>query len=515
MPEQTTMVTKVREGKPSAFSVIDLNFAMKEIAEWALNIAALRGASYADARIVDERSRALATKNGKIGSASDAESLGIGIRVIADGAWGFAASDNLSRESVEATAAKAVAIAKASASVKQRDVQLAPEKPATAEWTSPHKTDPFTTSVEQNLELLLKIDSELRSVAGVTLAETNMNFRRDEQWFLSSEGANIHQTKYTTGVGYTAYAFAGSEIQKRSYPNSFGGQWQNRGYELVQELKLVENARRVGEEAVALLKAEQCPQGVSTIILDGSQLGLQIHESVGHPIELDRVLGMEANFAGTSFLTLDKLRNLRYGSDLVNIVADARQDHGPGLGTFAFDDEGVPAQCTPIITNGLFTGYLSSRETAHTIGASRSGGTLRAESWNRLPIIRMTNISILPGKKPLRREQLIADTESGIYMETNRSWSIDDKRYNFQFGCEAGWEIKNGKRTRMLKNPSYSGITTEFWNSLDAICSRDEWVLWGTPHCGKGQPQQVMGTGHGAAPARFRNVKVGSAYKGN
>src|SRR5437016_12217589 len=181
MPEQTTMVTKVREGKPSAFSVIDLNFAMKEIAEWALNIS-LRGASYADARIVDERSRALATKNGKIGSASDAESLGIGIRVIADGAWGFAASDNLSRESVEATAAKAVAIAKASASVKQRDVQLAPEKPATAEWTSPHKTDPFTTSAEQNLELLLKIDSELRSVAGVTLAETNMNFRRDEQW---------------------------------------------------------------------------------------------------------------------------------------------------------------------------------------------------------------------------------------------------------------------------------------------------------------------------------------------
>src|SRR5438046_2917297 len=306
MPEQTTMVTKVREGKPSAFSVIDLNFAMKEIAEWALNIAALRGASYADTRIVDERSRTLATKNGKIGSASDAESQGIGIRVIADGAWGFASSDNLSREAVESTAAQAVAIAKASASVKQRDVQLAPEKPATAEWTSPYKTDPFTTSVE---------------------------------------------------------------------------------------LKLVDNARRVSEEAVALLQAEQCPQGVSTIILDGSQLGLQIHESVGHPIELDRVLGMEANFAGTSFLTLDKLRSLRYGSDLVNIVADARQDHGPGLGTFAFDEEGVPAQCTPIITDGLFTGYLSSRETAHTIGANRSGGTLRAEGWNRLPVIRMTNTS--------------------------------------------------------------------------------------------------------------------------
>ena len=193
-----------------------------------------------------------------------------------------------------------------------------------------------------------------------------MNFRREEQWFVSSEGANIHQTKYTTGVGYAAYAFAGSEIQKRSYPNSYGGQWQNKGYELIGELKLLENARRVGEEAVALLKAEQCPEGVFNIILDGSQLGLQIHESVGHPIELDRVLGMEANFAGTSFLTFDKLRTLRYGSDLVNIVADARQEHGPGLGTFAFDEEGVPAQCTPIITNGLFTGYLSfARNRAH------------------------------------------------------------------------------------------------------------------------------------------------------
>lgn len=488
---------------------------MQDLVSWALNVAALRGASYADARIADDRSRALSTKNGKIGTASDSESLGIGVRVIADGAWGFAASDDLSKPAVEATAAKAVAIAKASARVKQHDVKLVPEKPATAEWITPIKIEPFSISVEQNLELLMKIDAELCSVRGVTLAETNLNFRREESWFESSEGAKIHQTKYTTGAGYAAYAFAGSEIQKRSYPTSYGGQWQNKGYELVHELKLVENARRVGEEAVALLKADQCPEGKFDIILDGAQLGLQIHESVGHPIELDRVLGMEANFAGMSFLTLDKLRTLRYGSELVNIVADARQEHGPGLGTFAFDEEGVAAQCTPIITNGLFTGYLSSRETAPAIGLNRSGGTLRAEGWNRLPIIRMTNVSILPGEKPLTREQLISGTDDGIYMETNRSWSIDDKRYNFQFGCELGWEIKNGKRTRMLKNPSYSGITTEFWNSMDAICSRDEWVLWGIPHCGKGQPQQVMGTGHGAAPARFRGVKVGSAYKGS
>jgi TldD protein len=489
--------------------------SMKDIAAWALNVAIMRGASYADVRVADDRSRALSTKNGKVGGASDSESFGVSVRVIADGAWGFAASDDLSKAGVEATAAWAVEIAKASARVKLLDVRLAAEKAVTAEWTTPFKVDPFTTSVEENLELLLKIDAELRAVAGVTLAETNMNFRREEQWFASSEGADIHQTKYTTGVGYAAHAFAGNEIQKRSYPTSYGGQWQNKGYELVGELKLLENARRVGEEAVALLGAEQCPEGKFDVVLDGSQLGLQIHESVGHPIELDRVLGMEANFAGTSFLTLDKLRTLRYGSELVNVVADARQEHGPGLGTFAFDEEGVPAQSTPIITNGLFTGYLSSRETAPTIGLARSGGTLRAEGWNRLPIIRMTNVSILPGEKPLSFEQLIGDTDDGIYMETNRSWSIDDKRYNFQFGCEMGWEIKRGKRVRMLKNPSYSGITTEFWNAMDAICSREEWVVWGIPHCGKGQPQQVMGTGHGASPARFRGVKVGSAYRGS
>jgi len=487
---------------------------MKDLAFWALDTATQRGATYADVRVVDDRSRALSTKNGKIGTASDSQSQGFSVRVIVDGAWGFASSADLKRASVETTAAQAVAIARASAKVKQSDVRLVPEKPVTAEWATPCKVDPFTISVEQNLALLMKVDAELRSVARVTLAETNMNFRREEQWFFSSEGSNIHQTKITTGAGYVAYAFAGSEIQKRSYPNSFGGQWQNKGYELIDELKLVENAKRIGEEAVTLHKADQCPEGMFDIILESSQLGLQIHESIGHPIELDRVLGMEANFAGTSFLTLEKLRTLKYGSDLVNVVADARQEHGPGLGTFGFDDEGVPAQCTPIIINGLFTGYLSSRDTAPLIGLERSGGTLRAESWNRLPIIRMTNISILPGEKLLSLEQLISSTDHGILYQTNRSWSIDDKRYNFQFGTEIGWEIKNGKRARMLKNPSYSGFTTGFWNSMDAICSRDEWTLWGTPNCGKGQPQQVMGTGHGAAPARFRGVKVGSAYKG-
>ena len=488
---------------------------MKSVALLALDAASARGVTYADARVVAIRNRSLTTKNGRVGHASESESLGIGVRVVADGAWGFAATADLSGSAVKAAAARAVEIARASARVKREDVRLAAEPAAVAEWTTPYEIDPFSTSVEQNIDLLLKVDAEMSGVPGVTLSEAGMNFQREESWFHSSEGADIHQTKYSTGAGYTAYAFAGSEIQKRSYPNSFGGQWQNRGYEQIEEMKLVDNARRVAEESVALHHAEQCPEGAYTIILDGSQLGLQIHESIGHPIELDRVLGMEANFAGTSFLTLEKLGRLRYGSEIVNVVADARQEHGPGLGTFAYDDEGVAAQSTPIITNGHFTGYLSSRETAHTIGATRSGGTLRAEGWNRLPMIRMTNISILPGETPLSLEELIAATDDGIYMETNKSWSIDDKRYNFQFGCEIAWEIKRGKRVRMLKNPSYSGITTEFWNSMDAICSREEWTLWGTPNCGKGQPQQVVGTGHGASPARFRNVRLGSAYRGS
>jgi len=488
---------------------------MKEIASWALETAKLRGASLAEARIVDERNRFLATKNGKIASASDSESLGIGIRVVAAGAFGFAATDDLSRAGVESCAARAVEIAKASATVRSQTLHMLPEPAAKADWISPCKIDPFSISIEKDLELLFAIDAELRKTKGVTLAETNMNFRRYEQWFYSTEGSEIHQTTITSGAGYAAYCFQGTEIQKRSYPNSYGGQFQNRGYELIEEMKLLEHVGEIAEQSVALHSADQCPEGKLDVVLDSSQLALQIHESVGHPIELDRVLGMEANFAGTSFLTLDKLQTLQYGSEIVNVVADATESHGPGLGTFAYDDEGVAAQCTPIITNGLFTGYLTSRDTAAAIGASRSGGCLRAEGWNRLPIVRMTNISILPGETPLSLEELIASTDRGVLLETNRSWSIDDKRYNFQFGCEIGWEIVGGKRARMLKNPSYSGITTEFWNSMDAICSRDQWTLWGTPNCGKGQPQQVMGTGHGAAPARFRGIAVGTAYKGS
>ena len=482
---------------------------MKHIANLAIEKAFAHRASYADARVMDIRHRDISTKNGQVGRCSEGESIGLGIRVIAGGAWGFASTDRLTADGIESCVTEAMAIARASALAKRHDVVMAPEQPFVDTWQNPFIKDPFRIPVETQIAVLLAADAEMRKVKGVTLAEGSMDFRRIEQLFVSSIGSAIHQVKMQSGAGIVATSFAGEEIQKRSYPNSFGGQHMLRGYELIEELDLVRHAPRIAEQCVALHSAEKCPEGKRTIILDSSQLGLQIHESIGHPIELDRVLGMEANFAGMSFLTLEKLNSLRYGSDIVNVVADARLDHGPGLGTFGYDDEGVPAQRTPIITNGLFTGYLTNRETAAAIGQSRSNGTMRTESWNRLPIIRMTNISIMPGDR--RFEDLIADTDDGIYMETNRSWSIDDRRYHFQFSTEIGWEIKNGKRTRMIKTPSYSGITTEFWNSCDAICSREYWTLWGTPNCGKGQPMQTMGTGHGASPARFRNVKVGIA----
>lgn len=485
---------------------------MYDLAAAALETAKLRGASYADVRVMLLRQRDLTTKNGQVGTLAQSESLGMGVRVVANGAWGFAATDRLTREGAEACAAQAVAIGKASALAKRGELRLAPEEAYVDSWQSPFRKDPFEIPMETQIALLLEADAAMRRVKGVTLTETGMQFRRIDSWFASSLGSRIHQRKMQTGCGIGATSFQDEEIQKRSYPNSFGGQYALEGYELVERLDLVGHAPRVAEECVALHAAAQCPEKRGTLLLDGSQLGLQIHESVGHPIELDRVLGQEANFAGTSFLTLEKLNKLRYGSEIVNVVADARLAHGSSLGTFAYDDEGVPAQCTDIIKDGVFRGYLSNRETAHLIGLERSSGTMRTESWNRLPIIRMTNISLLPGAWSF--EDLIADTDDAILMETNRSWSIDDRRYQFQFSTEIGWEIKGGKRGRMLKNPSYSGITTEFWNACDAICSRDHWTLWGTPNCGKGQPMQTMGTGHGAAPARFRNVRIGTAFAG-
>jgi TldD protein len=477
---------------------------MQELTDRALNTAQVQGASYADVRIVRRQTEQISVKNGVVEALAQDETLGFGVRVIADGAWGFAASNRLAPDEIDHVAARAVSIARASATTSRRPVVLAPEPAVRDGYATPVERDPFAVPLDEKLAVLLAADGEARAVSGIAITEGSLAAWREEKIFASTEGSFIEQTITQTGTGFATTAVNEHDVQRRSWPNSMS-HWMCKGWEMVEGYDLPGNARRMAEEAIALLSADQCPAGERTLILDGQQVALQVHESCGHPIELDRVLGMEAAFAGTSFLTTDKLNGFRYGSEIVNMTADATL--AGGLGTFGYDDEGVAAQRIEIVKDGLFKGYLTDRQTAALIGLPRSGGTSRAEGWNRLAMIRMTNVNLLPGTWTL--DDMIADTDDGIYMLTNSSWSIDDRRLNFQFGCEMAYEIKNGKLGRLLKNPTYQGMTPQFWASCDAIADAGHWTIWGTPNCGKGQPMQIGHTGHGASPARFRNVRVG------
>lgn len=399
---------------------------------------------------------------------------------------------------------KALEIAKASSIIKNELARLSPTEIFEDQYISKYEIDPFRVPLEEKIELLLKATELLRKNDKIKVAEGSMDFYKTEKLFASTEGAFIRQSILESGAGILATAVDGNEVQRRSYPNSHRGDYATRGYEFIQGLRLVENADRVREEAIELLSAPACPDKDTTLIITGSQMALQVHESCGHPTELDRVLGTEVSLAGSSFMTVDKLNKLKYGSDKVSITADATLEGG--LGSFGYDDEGVKAQRVELVKNGVFVGYLTSRETARVLN-QKSNGTMRAEGWNRIPLIRITNINLEPGEWEL--DNLIADTNDGFLLDMNKSWSIDDKRLNFQFGVEAAWEIKDGKKGRMYKNAVYTGITPEFWNSCDAVCNRNHWHVWGLPNCGKGEPMQTMHVAHGAAPARFRNVKVG------
>ena len=479
---------------------------MKSFCNLAIDTASAKGASYADIRLIEGENQSIVLRNGNIAELDSEEDCGFGVRVIKNGAWGFASSNDISKEGIERTAVKAVEIAEASASLKKEDIRLSEEPVYQEVWTGACLVNPFRVPLERKVELLTEIDAILRKNPKIAAAESSLRFKKERKLFVSSEGSVIDQQFVYSGGGFSATAVENGEVQIRSYPNSFRGQSMSMGYELIDSLELLANAERVREEAVQLLTADPCPQKQTSLILDGSQLGLQIHESVGHPSELDRVLGMESNFAGTSFATPDKLREgFRYGSEIVNLVCDSTVPGG--MATLGFDDDGVRAKRWHIVKDGVFAGYQTNRELAHRVGQSHSTGNNRADGWSHIPMIRIANLSLDPGEWDL--EDLIADTDDGIYMDINRLWSIDQRRLNFQFGCELGWEIKNGKRTRMLKNPSYQGITPVFWNSCDAICSRDFWKLWGVWNCGKGQPIQTAAMSHGAAPARFKNIKVG------
>ncbi|MCL0069835.1 TldD/PmbA family protein [Dehalococcoidia bacterium] len=480
---------------------------MRDLVSSALDLATVKGATFAEVRVVERRSETLEVKNGAAEVVRYNESHGCGVRVVVDGAWGFASTSKMERKEIEAITDLAVKIAKASGLTKKENVVLSPAEKVVADYRTPIKIDPFTVPLAKRVDLLLEADSLLRE-KGVRISQAFMSLFGEKKIFANTEGSYISQEIIECGGGIAATAVKDGEVQVRSYPNSFRGNFATAGYEFIESLDLVGNAPRVASQALELLTASQCPSRVTTLIIDGSQLALQVHESCGHPIELDRVFGTEASYAGMSFLTPEKLGNFRYGSEVVNIVADATVPGG--LGTFGFDDEGVAARRIPIVKEGIFVGYLTSRETAAKLN-QQSNGAMRASGWNRIPLIRMTNINLEPGD--WRLEDLIADTDDGIYVETNRSWSIDDKRLNFQFGTEIGWEIKNGKLGGMIKNPTYTGITPQFWGSCDAVCDRSHWRMWGTPNCGKGEPSQIMHVGHGTAPARFREIRVGVMNK--
>jgi TldD protein len=478
---------------------------MKELTDSFLNAAQASGVQYGDIRIIERAQEGISVKNGKVEELERNTDSGLGVRVLHKGCWGFAASRNLSADEVARATKLAVEIAEASALLKREDVRLVDEPPHVDKWITPHLEDPFAVGIEEKLKLLLETNEIMRRVNGVTNASSFFNCFREHQWFVNTGGSDIEQIIVESGGGIEAVAVGEKELQRRSYPNSFRGQYNTAGYEVMRAFDLTGNAERIATEAVQLISAKECPSKTTTLILDGPQLALQVHESIGHPIELDRVLGSEAAYAGMSFATLEKKGNFKYGSDIMHVTADATLKGG--LGSFGYDDDGVKSQRVDIIKDGVFLNYLTNRETAHVAGDTRSNGTNRADGWNRIPIIRMTNVSLQPGQWTL--EDLIADTEDGVYMLTNKSWSIDDKRLNFQFGTELAYEIKKGKLGGMLKNATYTGITPKFWGGCDAICRADHWNVWGTANCGKGQPGQVAHTGHGAAPARFRNVQVG------
>ena len=478
---------------------------MKKFCEQCLDAATAAGASYADVRVTDTLTQALSVRNGVVEGVSSGSSFGFGVRVVADGAWGFAASSEVTGESAARIARQAVAIARASATVGARPIVLSPLRAHTDTWTGPCAVDPFSVSTDDKLRVLFDADEAMRAQEGIALTTGSMSFLRERKTFASSEGSFLEQEWVESSAGIACYAIGDGDVVTRSYPNSHGGACYQGGWETITALDLPGNAPRIAEQAVQLLAAPLCPESTTSLILDGSQLALQVHESVGHPTELDRVLGDEAAFAGTSWVVPGDLDTLRYGSPSVTITADATV--AGSLGSFGYDDEGVPAKREYLVRDGILTGFLSSRESAAEIGRE-SSGAMRADGWARTPLVRMTTVSLEPGSAGTL-DELIADTGEGVYMETNESWSIDDKRLNFQFGCEIAWEIKGGKRGRILRNPVYTGITPEFWGGCDAICSRSEWQVWGLDNCGKGEPMQVAHVAHGAAPARFRDVRIG------
>jgi len=471
----------------------------KELLSQAMAEAKRLGADYADIRLKDIRSESISVENGALAVAVTNRSQGYGIRVYVNGSMGFAASGDM--EKLVETVQEAYATAQASLTLQAQKAQLSAKLPATATYATKVEQDPFTVPLANKLALLTKCYENVKAVPGISYSALGLDFRKDDVYYADTDGSFIEQFFCQCTGQVTVLARSESDNQRRSYINVIRG-----GFETILDLNLPEITAHLAEEVVELVNTPDCPSGEFDLVINPNQLFLQIHESVGHPTELDRVLGSEAAFAGRSFIELSDLdKPLIYGSEHVTLVADATCEKG--LGTFAYDDEGVPAQCITLVDKGKFTAFQTSRDNAPILGQASSGAGL-SDGWRNLPIVRMTNINLLPGNGT--PDDLIAGIEYGFLLDQNKSWSIDDLRVNFQFACEVAYEIKDGKLTgRKFKNPIYAGKTTEFWASCDGVAGPDYWQLIGVPNCGKGQPMQVMRVSHGSAPARFRKVKVG------
>jgi TldD protein len=475
--------------------------AVREACAAAVDAACAAGAAYADARAIVRRSQAVETKNGRVETLTDAESEGIGVRVLVGGAWGFACDRRVTPEGARDAALRACSFAAAAGGNGVRT--LVPLEPSSGSYRTALERDPFAVSLEDKVELCLRAEGALRHPQ-VTVAKASVRAQSERKLFLSSQGAEIDQELVECGGGIEALAVGDGIFQIRTYPSIHVGSSAQAGWEYVEGLGLEREAPRVAEEAAALLRAGECPAAITTVVIDAEQMQLQVHESVGHPTELDRVYGTEAAYAGTSFVRPSDLGTLRYGSEHMSITADSTT--AGGLGTFGFDDEGVPAGREPVVAEGVLRGFLTSRETAARLGHG-AGGSMRADGWARMPLVRMTNLHLEPGTGTL--EELISEVDEGLYLETNRSWSIDDKRLNFQFGTQIAREIKRGELGRLFRDATYTGASPVFWGSLDRVAGPEEWRMYGLTNCGKGQPGQTAHVSHGASPARFRNVQVG------
>jgi len=487
---------------------------LRSIAEDLLGLVP-SSVEYADVRVVRRRHEGVHVENEAVSQVMLVDTVGVGVRVLIGGQWGFAASSHLDSLDRAALVRRAVAQAKA-ATGSGPPIRLAPVPVVRAVYCSPLARDPFAVPIDQKVSVLLSAADAMRRAGGaqVRTAEASMDFFQDEKVFASSEGALVEQRLTESGAGLLATAGDGEDTQRRSYPQSVPrairgqrGDFATRGYEHIEEMRLVEEAPRVAEEAVMLLTAALCPVRTTTLIVGGTQMTMLVHETAGHPSELDRVLGSEASLAGGSYMEPNQRGALRFGSDLVNITADATLPGG--LGSFGYDDEGVAAQRTPLIERGVFTGYLTSRESAGALDLTPTGAA-RADGFARVPLVRMTNVSLEPhDERGLSLDEMIATTDDGILVDMNKSLSIDDRRLSFRFGCEMGWEIKRGRLGRVLKNCTYSGVTPQFWAACDAVGDRASFRLYGIPSCNKGEPLQVAHIGHGTVPARFRDVSVG------